>query len=82
MKSIKYLLIGLLLVFISGCSFSQESYVEIKSGDKPLNVSDISAENYKSLAGTWLSEVGDGEQQTILTIDNAGVVKIFNEEKN
>lgn len=81
MKSIKYLLIGLLLVFISGCSFSQESYVEIKSGDKPLNVSDISAENYKSLAGTWLSEVGDGEQQTILTIDNAGVVKIFNEEK-
>lgn len=73
MKSIKYLLSVLLLMFLSGCSLTQQSYVEIKSANKPLNVLDISVENYESLVGTWLSEVGDGEHQTILTIDKKGI---------
>lgn len=81
MKSIKYLLSVLLLMFLSGCSLTQQSYVEIKSANKPLNVLDISVENYESLVGTWLSEVGDGEHQTILTIDKKGIVKVFNADK-
>lgn len=81
MRNIKYLLSALMLVFISGCGLIQESYVEIESGDNKLDILDVSVGIFDSVAGTWFSEVGEGEHQTILTIDKEGNVKIFNQDQ-